>query len=574
MQFHVRTLADYLAITAYLITAFALIGSPIKFAMRCANVTVGRAVPAPVLGLAITVLATWYWATPHGGVKPVARLLVAVAAGALLLITVLARRLSPLRSTAGDSEVRRLLVIGVICFVGIFGVAIVTDTQLFTREHLSVLSLGNNDAASYALQAQHLLDDGPARAGNIAGYDAGIRSLGFSGGAYAVLAAAASLTGLDVWRVMTPMMLVTLILGAYSVALLLRRILGTDSLAVAFASLAGFFGFYAAYLVAQWFFAQLVGIAIVAAIVGLWHTTVRSAARRDFGCGVLLAGIVVAAGLSIYPHMTLAGSIVLAPIAAMSPSLRHTLRQGIRTSTVVVTTTVLAIALAPGLAKDALDITKELEGVEAGWPLPSIYPSEMLGFQTSSTASQSWLTVAVSALILVALVIAARISWSKGRGEAAVALLTGIAVVLATYALVYNREGGPSYRQWKWATFFIPLFVSFASYATLAITFASGAGFPLRSPTYLSVSLDQINLRYDDRLRALPSVHLNTEPYWETMWLAYFLRDTPVTLGPPTYYPVSAPQGPWYLERNDMPLQPGSTVTPLNATYRLVRRLS
>ena len=103
-------------------------------------------------------------------------------------------------------------------------------------------------------------------------------------------------------------------------------------------------------------------------------------------------------------------------------------------------------------------------------------------------------------------------------------MVAAIAVVLATYAAVYHREGGPTYRQWKWVTFFIPLFVAaaislvglavlslpgraallqragpfvFAAYAAIVLLFSAGAGFPLDAyPAYLQVTLDEINLQY------------------------------------------------------------------------------
>jgi hypothetical protein len=255
----------------------------------------------------------------------------------------------------------------------------------------------------------------------------------------------------------------------------------------------------------------------------------------------------------------------------------------------------------PGLVRDGIDVTRQLESVEAGWSLPAIFPSEMLGFQSSPSGSQGWLTITVSVLIVVCAFGAALIVWRTTKDEGVPGLVVAMTMVLATYAVVYQREGGPTYRQWKWVTFFIPLFVGatiamfgltvkslrgraarlgvlgpalLVGYATIVLLFASGAGFPLRPPAadaYLAVTADEINLGHDQRLANLPSLHINTTPYWETMWIAYFLRDVPVTLGPPTYYTTAEAVGPWYLERNDQPLAPRAEATPLNNTYRLVK---
>jgi hypothetical protein len=602
MQFQFRTFVEYLAIATYLIAAFAIVGAPVKLALRACGVSIGRVVPAPVIGSALVVLASWYWATPFGGTRPVARiLLVAGIVASLALGAWMLRRRDDLRSFVHDLDVRSCLMLGVLCFAGITTAFVATDGQLFVRSHFTVLTLGNNDAASYALISQHLLDEGPEDPGNIAGYDAGARSLGFSGGACALLAAGASLTGLDVWRVMTPMMLVALVLGAYSLGLLLREILGRErTVLIGVAVVLGFSVLYSAYLVAQWYYAQFTGMALVFTIGAVLYRAMRSTARRDTLASIGMVGLILAAGLSVYPHMTIMGSIVLLPVVAVThESFGSLVRRGVRTAVVYAAGGVLAVALAPGLLVDAVDITRELEGVEAGWSLPSIYPTEMLGFQTDVRAGQGLLTTAASVAVVAALGLCGAIAWRRKRGDAALPLLMAIVVVLATYIAVYQREGGPTYRQWKWVTFFIPLFVAaaialpalvvssarqFASlwnraltaalvfYGAVVLLFATGAGFPLSPPAaaYLSVTLDEINLRYDDQLAELPSLHINTSPYWETMWLAYFLRDVPVTLGPPTYYTTAPPAGPWYLERNDQPLAPGAEATQLNATYRLV----
>jgi hypothetical protein len=599
MQLHIRTLFDYGAITVYLLALFALIGAPVKLALRLGGVSVGRMVPAPVIGLALIVGVSWYWATPFGGTKPVARLLLVVAAVALALIVVACRKSRPLRSLFVDAEVRALAGMGALCFAGLALVMVINDTQLFTNNHFTVLTLGNNDAPSYALMGQQLLDE-PREAGNIVGYNAGARSLGFSGGAYAALAGAASLTGLDVWRVMNPMLLVVCALGAYSLALLVRRSLSRRHATLAAgAAVVGFSVFYVAYLVAQWFFAQLLGMAFVFAVIGVVYDTVRSRSHRDSAGGVVLASLLLAAGLSIYPHMTMAGSAVLLPIVALASSPAATLRRAVHTGIVFGAACLVAGAAVPGVVRDAIDITRDLKNEEAGWSLPSIFPSEMLGFQSVSTGPQGWLTVAVSVAIVLGLFGAAVFVWRRTRNEAVLAFVGAIVLALATYVAVYQQEGGPTYRQWKWVTFFIPIFVAsaivlvgltvvslrgraallqragpgaFAVYVAIVLLFSSGAGFPLSPPAaYFKLTADQINLQYDDRLAELPSLHVNTGPYWETMWIVYFLRDVPVTLQPDSYYPKTPAQGPWYLERNDQPLAPGAEATPLNGTYRLVK---
>ena len=216
-----------------------------------------RMVPAPVIGLAIVVVVSWYWATPLGGTKPVARLLVVIAAVALLAIIGIQRRERPLRRMLADTEVHALAVVGALCFAGMALVMVVNDTQLFTRDYFTVVTLGNNDAPSYALIAQQLLDD-PRDAGNIAGFRCQAHDRSVSPVARAPCSRARRRSPVrDVWHVMNPMMLVVVTLGAYSLALLVRRMLSRrHALLAAGAAVVGFSVLYVAYLVAQWFFAQ------------------------------------------------------------------------------------------------------------------------------------------------------------------------------------------------------------------------------------------------------------------------------------------------------------------------------
>jgi hypothetical protein len=263
----------------------------------------------------------------------------------------------------------------------------------------------------------------------------------------------------------------------------------------------------------------------------------------------------------------------------------------------------VAVALGPGLVRAAIEITRDLSEVGAGWPLPGVLPTDMLGFQSSEVATRTPVTVAVSVGVVGALVAVAVALWRRRLAPLVLPLLAGIASILVTYGLAYQREGGPTYRQFKWVSFFTPTFVVFAlalvalgvrelarrwpsawgaggaalaGYTAVVLTLASGAGFPLRiSSGYLQVSLDQINLGHDQRVSSLPSVHVNLPAYWETMWAVYFLRDVPITIANPSYYATSAPApGSWALERNDAPVSPDAEQIQLNATYRLVRLAS
>jgi hypothetical protein len=604
MQFDAGTSFDFFATTGYLLVALALIGTPVKLVLRRFDISAGRAVSAPVIGVAIVVIGSWYWALPLGATKTLPRVL--LLAGTLVTagwaIWVVVRR-GAAGTILRDARFRQSAILMAICVAGIGATVVANHAQLLIRESPTVLSLGNNDAAAYALVGQHLLDDGPEDPGNIEGYDAGEESIRFPTGALAVLAAAASVSGREVWRVMEPMMFVTLVLGAYATALLVREALQQlPTVAIGIMSVVGFSVLYTTYLVGNWFYAQMLGVVLITTVTTILLCGARDGSRRDRLVAVSLLALTLAAGFAVYPHMIVLGSLILFPVAAIAVgSIRALVRRALTSGLLLACGLVLAVAVTPGLAADAVGTTRELQGVQAGWPLPFIYPSEMVGIATAANVPPAWPTVVVSALLLLGLAGAALVSWRRGFAASVAPLAAGLVTILASYVVVYLYEGGPTYQQWKWITTFVPIVVVFAlglvllaaftmtqhrdlwrrlayggliGYAAIVVfVFASGAGFPLRihPSIYLSVSPDQVDLSAHPRLEELDALHIDTTPYWDTMWLAYFLRDKQLSLGPDNYYATSEPVSPWSIQRNDAPLPPGTDAVPLNATYRLVR---
>ena len=86
MSFHARTFFDFFALSAVLAIAFAVIGAPIKIALRVAGCSAARVVPAPFLGMSVVMVVSWYWGGPFGGTKPLVQALLAGSSGLLLLI--------------------------------------------------------------------------------------------------------------------------------------------------------------------------------------------------------------------------------------------------------------------------------------------------------------------------------------------------------------------------------------------------------------------------------------------------------------------------------------------------------
>ena len=127
-------------------------------------------------GIAVVMVTTWYWGGPFGRAKPMlCGLLVAcalVVVGNVLVTLARASGREATREALRDRRLRQSAGMALLCFAGIAAIMTVTETQLFVRDNLTVITGGNNDAPSYALLGQHVLDDGPDEPGNIAGFTA------------------------------------------------------------------------------------------------------------------------------------------------------------------------------------------------------------------------------------------------------------------------------------------------------------------------------------------------------------------------------------------------------------------
>jgi hypothetical protein len=102
---------------------------------------------------------------------------------------------------------------------------------------------------------------------------------------------------------------------------------------------------------------------------------------------------------------------------------------------------------------------------------------------------------------------------------------------------------------------------------------AGSISFLAGSSRNLMVTADMASVAKNPQVRMLKSLNIDTNLNWDTMWLAYFLRDKQVYCLHESYFPVQKAGAEWSIERNDAP--PTSTeVVRLNATYRLARHPS
>jgi hypothetical protein len=171
--------------------------------------------------------------------------------------------------------------------------------------------------------------------------------------------------------------------------------------------------------------------------------------------------------------------------------------------------------------------------------------------------------------------------------------------VFLAYGAIYRREGGPSYRQWKFITFFQPTLVvlvvavgavalehmvarwttrtkgiAVAVAAGFAIVVStntgSGVGTALRDRRQIAyASSEYFGLSTDPTLKTITAINVDLYPGWDTMWAVYFLRDKTLYLESLSYYGVSAPHADWTLVPRTGSMH-GPAVHDINAFFRLL----
>ena len=117
-----------------------------------------------------------------------------------------------------------------------------------------------------------------------------------------------------------------------------------------------------------------------------------------------------------------------------------------------------ALLIVPVWFSTTVDYIRSRGDVTAGFALPGFNPPELLGFMRMVTPRPSSARViwsAISVVTIGSLAFIVRTSYRRLVRYCAVFAV----LVFASYAAIYRREHGPSYRQWKWITFFQPMLV-------------------------------------------------------------------------------------------------------------------
>lgn len=431
---------------------------------RRLDAAVGSGETPAILGAAVYVLLCWFgveFAIP--GKHVAAAFTGAVVVAALVRYRWLKHAL-PARNVLGaDSR------FWWTAFALLYALAYVYTMPPVGGEHLPIAWTGNIDLLTYIRYTRHLWDLGPS---NLVGFD----YLNFvylqTAGLFSLLGWFSVLFGNDPLSAAMPAQFaLTALIGTVS-ARIAASVFGIDRrAAVAIGAMVISAPFFR-YLVGAYYLSTFMTAPLFLFL--LW-TTVSLRPVEQFTSSVLIRFVAAyVLLLFIYPFLLFAGlaaqiGAVLLMLIGELQEARGAWREVLRNAAA----SVLAMAVSFGVValcfldrlKWSFDMITGLSQVGvAGWPLELISPLALLGFpgvrgEAMQVAPQfrAW---AITGFVLVALVLMALYFWRFRRQASAaqkglVALSAG---GILAYCLYYLRVG-PSYQQWKFASYTVLPFV-------------------------------------------------------------------------------------------------------------------
>ena len=440
--------------------------------------------------------------------------------------------------------------------VGVLLVLLVVWGSILAGPSLVNAVGSNSDMAAYAVVGQHVADDGPDTAGAIAGFDMGERAQqSFDFGSLAVTAATAVGPFDAVYRYQMPLVAVLVGLIAYVIADLLGRLAPARRRVTWLAGIAAICPILFAYLWSNYFLNELLAIALVlAACVAIVHGATRPTTRAYWPTvpprRLRRRPCWPPTRTWPWPGRSWSYQRCSSPAGSARPAARAVGRPGHRHPAPW-----RCCCSRPSVWRLPTAL-RDLSSVDAGWKLPGFPPSEILGFVSTVEPHHGSVAQWIPSVVILAVIAVAAVWLVRGRHAPALGRFTFVLfpLALASYWYVY-RSGGRAlvtavevdhvlhagarrhrrcrrHGQHRGAGAQVddrPERIASAAgiaYCVVASANSGTVGYAVGSTgPSLAVTSDLATLDTNPGLDGIEELNVDVAPYWETMWVSYFLRD-------------------------------------------------
>jgi hypothetical protein len=470
--------------------------------------------------------------------------------------------------------------------IGLFLIVFLVQWFTVIQKFGGSISSWNNDVISYGIAAKHISENGFNSMGAIAGTHLGQTVRGDVIGPYSVLAFLSDLYKVNIEKLFLPALGGAFLLLVLATKHVLQRLIN-GRLATAILSVFPITIPVVAYLGSCYFFSQILSMAIGVSLITLVLIN-KDKASSDQSKLEFTIGTVLVAGLFLtYPQFV---PVVLVFIIFGVIQFHVPTRSIKKVIAILVQFGLGAVLIAPQL-HIAVERTISLAGNStAGWPMPWVSPVGLLGLQESVFSKPSLFQLLLSILLIIFILCAYSVKMEKVVREA---VKLGL-LILVIYGFVLFEKGNSSYVQFKWISWFAPLFFAvfvvritrnrwfsmqrmtrhlFLSLLTLTMAFNAyrQTDFNVAENAVLRVpSEDMKNLTISSLLNNFDELNIKTGAFHESMWPIFFIKDTKVALLDSTYFSSSQPVAAPTLVKSSYATLAGVSRIPVNDSYDVV----
>jgi hypothetical protein len=400
----------------------------------------------PLGGFVLLPLLVWWWVEwLHRPARQLGwPIRVVVAAGVLVLVREWMHR----RPSVGRARVFVRRNVPLVVVLGFFFV------MLHPLAHQRAMTSSSDldaDAPFYSIVATSLLDDLPTADRAITDYDAHPVYRIDHHGAYGMLAATATTTGLRTVSIQWSVLIAAVLAMTQGMAGLVRTIFRTGWVGEVAAIAASVGSFLSVYMVALFPLGQVLGLSFIPAFVLTVIAAARARSTRAL-VGIIAAMWIAFDGIFRSYLFILPAFVPFALFAALASVRRPwRWRQHVgRPLVAMALAGAVTVVLAPDGAREQFRRFTRAADAPAGWSLPGFRPLGMLGFMRGFAPFAGWRRVALELLALLVVALVAVVAVRRERRRRFVFALAAPMAALGVYYLYY-RSKGASYQQWKLA---------------------------------------------------------------------------------------------------------------------------